>query len=523
MSVELIRKPITLDEMTKRESVQAIKERDMIVPDGKPDMQRILQVDGKITIDQLDVSQDRIMYRGKIDVGVLYTTENNPNVVYTMKGNIPLEDFVILDGVDKDQRVDFEYNIEHMSYHILNERKLNVKAIMQIDAAATRSKQTTVIAGIDTESAVEVREAQIEVITLGTEKEDRLMVREDLTVMQSKPSIGEILKTYVQLQEEQVKRTESELLYNGIIEVNTLYKAVGGDDTVDMVNHRVPFEGRIEMPKDEGELFWDCTLNVLPSYIQVTPDYDGEDRIMEAEFIVVARYNKFNRVVQPTISDLYCPGKRVTTKEKSLEYMNLYNRMHLSVPKKEAILIENISPENNEIFSVTIKPNIEEKIILDDKLTIRGALEIKTVYISKEIGNIIDTAVNIIPFSQEMEVKGITSKAMVTPRVVAKDIKVYSQTRQEVVVEYLLDYIAEIYTKNAFNILEEIDLEDMTKEELDSYPSMTVYQVRKGDSLWDLAKRFNTSVKDIQEINGIDMSDGLHQGQKLIILKKIKF
>lgn len=35
MSVELIKKPITLDEMTKKESVQVIKERDLIVPDGK--------------------------------------------------------------------------------------------------------------------------------------------------------------------------------------------------------------------------------------------------------------------------------------------------------------------------------------------------------------------------------------------------------------------------------------------------------------------------------------------------------
>ncbi|MDF2615117.1 MAG: hypothetical protein K0S71_2903 [Clostridia bacterium] len=523
MSVELIRKPITLDEMTKRESVQAIKERDIIVPDGKPDMQRILQLDGKINIDQLDVTQDRIMYRGKIDILVLYTTENNQGIVYTMKGSIPLEDFIILDGVDKDQRVDFEYNIEHMSYNILNERKLNVKVIMQMDASATKSKQTTIICGIETDSPIQTKEEQIEVITLGAEKEDKMMVKEDLTVMQSKPSIGEILKTCVQIQEEQVKRTDTDLMYNGMLEVCTMYKAAGAEPTVEIITHRIPFEGKIEMPKDEKEIYWDCVLNAMPSYMQVSPDYDGEDRVIEAEFIVVAKYYKFNKTVQSTIADLYCPGKKVKTKDKVLEYMNLYNRAYLSVPKKEAIVIEDFVPENNEIFNVSMKPTIEEKVISDDKLTIKGVLEIKTIYICKEVGNAVDTAVNIIPFIQDIEVKGIQNKATVVPRVLVKDVKIYSQNKKEIVVEYVLDTMAEVYTKNNLSVLEEIDLDDMTKEELDKYPSMTVYQVKNGDSLWELAKKFNTSVQDIEEVNDIDMPDSLHAGQKLIILKKIKF
>ena len=523
MSVELIRKPITLDEVTKRESMQAIKERDIIVPDGKPDMQRILEIDGKINIDQLDVSQDRILYRGKIDVLILYITEGKEGTVYTMRGSIPLEDFILMDGVDKDQRIDFEYHIEHMSYNILNERKLNVKAIMQIDAAATRSQEASVITGIETESPIQTREERMEITSLGKDKEDKLIVKEDLTVTQSKPSIMEIIQTNAQIIEEQVKRTDTELLYNGIIEVTTLYKAAGTDDKIEIISHRLPFEGSVEIPREEKEAFWDCALSVSPSYMQVAPDYDGEDRVIEAEFIVVVKYYNFNKTVQPIISDVYCPGKKVTTKDKMLDYMNLFNRAQLCIPKKEVVPIEEFMPENNEVFSVNIKPAVEEKVISDDKLTIKGVLEIKTIYISKEGGNLVDTAVNIVPFIQDIEVKGIQNKAIVVPKVIAKDVKVYSQAKKEIVVEYILDSTAEVYTKSSLNVLEDIDLEDMTKEEIDQYPSMTVYQVKKGDSLWELAKKFNTSVKDIQEVNGMDLAEALSQGQKIIILKKVKF
>lgn len=45
----------------------------------------------------------------------------------------------------------------------------------------------------------------------------------------------------------------------------------------------------------------------------------------------------------------------------------------------------------------------------------------------------------------------------------------------------------------------------------------TTYRVRSGDTLWDLAIRFNTTVKALQQLNGIGPNDSLHIGQKLQI------
>lgn len=523
MSVDLIKKPITLDEMTKKENVQVIKERDIIVPDGKPDLQTIVQLDGKVSIDQLDVTQDRITYRGKINMLILYTAPNNPNCIYTMKGAIPIDDFIIMEGVNKDQRIDFDYSIEHMGYNILNERKINTKAIMQLEARVTGSNETTIITDIDIDTAVQKREEQIEIVSLGSEKEDRVIVKEDLVVAQNKSSIGEILKTALQIKEEQVRRTETEIKYNGIIEVMTMYKANGDEQNLEIISHRIPFEGAIENIQNDSEVYWSCDLSVDPSYMQVTPDYDGEDRVIESEFIVTAKYAKYNKFVENMVCDLYCPGKKVSTKEKGIDYMTLVNRAEMAIPKKEAISIEGITGDNIEVFSVDIKPTVEEKLIENGTLTLRGMLEMKAVCVVSGETSSIETLINVVPFSQELDMDAVSDKAFVVPFISAKDINIYAQTRKELVVEYLLDCTAEVYTRNKLNILEEVSLEDMTKEELDKYPSMTVYQLKKNDSLWELAKHFNTTVKDIQEMNDLDMSDHLKEGQKIIILKKVKF
>ena len=47
------------------------------------------------------------------------------------------------------------------------------------------------------------------------------------------------------------------------------------------------------------------------------------------------------------------------------------------------------------------------------------------------------------------------------------------------------------------------------------------YVVQPGDTLWCLAKKFNTTVDDIVELNDIENPDLIYPGQKLLILKKV--
>lgn len=56
--------------------------------------------------------------------------------------------------------------------------------------------------------------------------------------------------------------------------------------------------------------------------------------------MVTANYNTYNKCSYDTVSDIYCPGKNVKTKEKSLDYMNLVDRIEIAMPKKESMAIE---------------------------------------------------------------------------------------------------------------------------------------------------------------------------------------
>jgi LysM repeat protein len=48
---------------------------------------------------------------------------------------------------------------------------------------------------------------------------------------------------------------------------------------------------------------------------------------------------------------------------------------------------------------------------------------------------------------------------------------------------------------------------------MDNIP--TEYIVKKGDNLWNIAKMFNLNIKDIIQLNGINVKTPLQIGQKL--------
>ena len=77
-----------------------------------------------------------------------------------------------------------------------------------------------------------------------------------------------------------------------------------------------------------------------------------------------------------------------------------------------------------------------------------------------------------------------------------------------------LEFETEMYDNANINIIDEIE---MSEEENNSNPSMIIYRVKDGDTLWNIAKRYKTTMQDIINVNNLDNGDMISVGQKLFI------
>ena len=67
--------------------------------------------------------------------------------------------------------------------------------------------------------------------------------------------------------------------------------------------------------------------------------------------------------------------------------------------------------------------------------------------------------------------------------------------------------------------IESVDFEAVNMEEVEKRPGITGYIVREGDVLWDLAKRYSTTVEGIMEINHLEKEE-IKSGDKILIFKE---
>ena len=70
-------------------------------------------------------------------------------------------------------------------------------------------------------------------------------------------------------------------------------------------------------------------------------------------------------------------------------------------------------------------------------------------------------------------------------------------------------------------IITEIDFDETADVSDRSFASAVIYVVQREDSLWSIAKQYNTTIDDILLLNDIENPELIYPGQKLLILKKI--
>jgi len=90
---------------------------------------------------------------------------------------------------------------------------------------------------------------------------------------------------------------------------------------------------------------------------------------------------------------------------------------------------------------------------------------------------------------------------------------------RETEVRFQLAFNTQVAKEVETSIISNITIEEMAPELLANQPSMRVYIVQPGDTLWKIAKRYNTPLDEIVAINELESPSKITTGQKLLMLK----
>lgn len=521
MSNELIKSQLVIDKNIGKETTQILLEGDIIVPDIKPDMSVILQTDSNVVISRLELTNDRVNFIGKLDISLLYLARGSEKPIHSITLTEQIDDFINIEGVTKDMYGESIAIIKNIDYKMLNDRKVNYRAVVEVSVQTFSFESFEVIKDIGNIKEEQCLKKTVCINRNVENKEDSFVVKDEISIPIGKPSIRELLQTSITVNNKEARVSLGKVFISGELIVTILYKGDNDNSVVEFLETEVPFNGSVSVDAAKDDMFADVSLVVKEKLMQIKPDSDGEDRVIDIEATILNHIRIFNQENLTLLEDAYIINKNLDVSKKKIKYPKLICKNKNQTQIKEIVLLDDQAPLMFQIYRISGVAHLESINVLDDKVIVDGLIETNILYVAEDDNTPLFCYKTIIPFKQVIETKGSRKNMNVNIQSNIEHVGFNMLSGKEVEVRFLISFNAYVTADMELNVITDIDISDMDDEYLDSFSSITAYSVQQGDTIWKIAKRYNTTLDEIVEMNNIENVNMLSVGQKILILKKV--
>ena len=159
-------------------------------------------------------------------------------------------------------------------------------------------------------------------------------------------------------------------------------------------------------------------------------------------------------------------------------------------------------------------PVIADKTAEEDKVKIEGIIKVSALYKTADEGYKVDMCNGEIPFTSVLDIKGTKPDMNVIAKVQLESIDGTIEANTIAIRATLSVSVNVLYNVNKEWI---VDVVQNKEEKKEKKSSVTIYVVNKGDTLWELAKKFNTTMDELIRVNDMENPDSINIGQRIII------
>ena len=130
--MEIVKENVQMLRVKSNATNQITFDEDYNVPDAKPDIGRMIQHKGIVQVDEVNLSDNQAYVKAKLSVELLYVEEQEEGKICSLTATLPIEETLNLEGIESGDKMCLKWDIEDLSLHMINSRKLNIKSILSL-------------------------------------------------------------------------------------------------------------------------------------------------------------------------------------------------------------------------------------------------------------------------------------------------------------------------------------------------------------------------------------------------------
>jgi len=477
-----------------------------IVPDSMPDVDRILDTDGVVTIRSKEADNGRISLSGTIAVTVIYLSLESGGI-HKLEMDIPFTTGVDAAGVSDESRLTAVAKIGNIDARTINSRKIIIRTDLIIEVRAFEDSEFIFFTEIEEDEDCQVLSGSSNATLITQVQEKSFSLADEFPMPAGKPRMGQILKTRVALESEDVKTVGNKLIFKGAAIIHVLYRS--DSDELTSVDFSASFSQIMEMAEEDEDQ--DVEIKFMLTNFYVEQGSGAEEAMIAVEINAVAQAVAKKRRELAYISDIYSTAYEIND-----------TRETIAVDSEEKAFTVTASMRE------TIESSEQASKIIDTSVTVGKA------HFSEEGDGIslkTNAAVSVIYMTEDGKLGGLSKKIEVSTTAdyssnmisgvsaAAGDIQV-AALGSGIDVSVPVHFEVRSNNKLKISAVTGVEWDEESPRDLSALPSVVVHHAKEGESLWNMAKNFASTESLIMMANNLEEDAVIQPGQFFIVPKR---
>lgn len=359
------------------------------------------------------------------------------------------------------------------------------------------------------------KQQNINLNKIGYTKNIRFAVTEEKELSPRVPEVNQILSVTSSVGIREAHISAGQLIIGGEISLQTVYNSIDEYEPIVQVTDNFDFSQIIELKDiDSGKPI--VSLSVEETGTSVLPNEQGEMRRITYSIGLCGYVYTTEDVSCSVITDMYSVNKKLNCAVKNIDITELSDKISVSASKNIPVKL----PENKtpiaRINSVSFLPSVINCETDLSKAIVKCNGEVSVVYTASGTGETdgfntsvdFEIAVDSVQFN---DMNGVLASLSL------KDMQAVLLAGNEVEIRsgFSVDFVPQKAEKCC--VINDIKVDE--ESELPEF-GIIIYNVQKGESLWDICKKYGVDIDEVRKLNN-DLSDNPEQNRKIYIFRKL--
>ena len=490
-------------ESTAEQSV----ETELLLPDYCPEIKRILRCSVCSDILSVQNSSGRVTAQGNAIVRLIYVGENDKTSAYEQV--VPIQKTVDSDKLTSGCAVSVRAVTDYVNCRAVNPRKVDVRAMMTFVFKSLKKRDESILIKAEN-GGIMTLSNEYDFCDLKSVAEKSFNLSEVIELESDKPVIGRILNSQAYIIVKEKKTINNKILIKGdsYIKIHYLSEA---ESSICCAEHSIPVSQIIEADgiNENSDIF----LNISVTACEAIPKVDskGETKLIDISVRASALIYAFEKNPVSLISDAYSTEYWTKNSTRSIEMLCANTDFESVFTNK--VVLESIGVSVDCIYAVWCNDIKYSYSFKDDKCLFVGTYQVTIIFrdADKQQG-IIQKPVDF-EFSVDLKEECERIMCHSSIQLMACSCSVSGDSKIELRTE--INASGKILSNKILKYINEIELIENNDDEKDSC-ALTIYFCEKNERVWNIAKKYRTTVDAIMAENSLD-SDIITDKKTLLI------